>query len=154
VDDYSLPVLQQLVGESLRTVEALVFMPPRETIPSLDNLDQLRITIGTESIRFRCSSNGEEIAIDRDELTPCNLGEYGDMRQFDLTHHPLFAALTTAWLRQVSQIESHGCRYIIGYVFEFSEGSLVICNWGDELKVWPSIPQTLFADEKIQITSA
>lgn len=154
MNNNSMPALQQLVGEPFQSVEGLFFVSPGTSTSSLDNLEQLRITLGTDFIRCRCGNDGETLTIDQGELYPSKLGEYGELRRTDLADHSLFSTLIDARLRHVSLLKSHDGHFIIGYILDFSKGSLAICNWGDELKVWHSIPEALFADEKIQIVPA
>ena len=153
-EDSSKSALRQSLGQLLRSVEGLFFVPSGASTLSLDNLDQLRITLGCNSIRFRCNSDGETLSIDGRELCPKDLGQYGALRHADLSQDPRFSVLVNMPLRQFFPVKSHDFTYIIGFILEFASRSLVICNWGDELKVWDRVPESLFADEGIQIVPA
>ncbi len=151
MEESSRSALQQSPGQFLRSVEGLFFVRLGASTFSLDNLHQLRITLDSNSVRFRCSSDGETLTVDLDGLCPSDLGEYGELRRADLSQDPMFRSLTNTQLRQVSLLKSYGKKYTIGVGLEFAGGSLVICNWGDELKVWKTVPDSLFANEGIDI---
>jgi len=144
-------LLQQSSGQLLRSVEGLFFVSLGESCSSWDNLDQLRITLGSNAARFHCGSDGETLTVDGDDLRPCGLGEYGEMRRVDLSKESMFASHMKKSLRQTFLIKSHEGHSDIGFLLEFDAGLLVICNWGDDLKVWDKIPEPLFADEGIPI---
>ena len=154
MEDSSKSALRQSLGQLLRSVEGLFFVPSGASTLSLDNLDQLRMTLGSNSIRFRCNSDGETLSIDGRELCPKDLGQYGALRRADLSQDREFVALVNMPLRQFFLVTSRDFTYTIGCLLDFSLCSLVICNWGDELKVWDRVPESLFSDEGIQIVPA
>lgn len=154
LDVFSKAILQQGIGQSLRAVEGLLYVSPGLLNLSLDDLDQLRLILGSQAVRFRCSSDGETLTVDGSDLCPSNLGEYGELRRTDLSKEIIFSSFMNAPLRQILLLNSHEGRHTIGVTLEFGANSLVICNWGDELKVWNTIPESLFEDEGIQIKPA
>jgi hypothetical protein len=154
MEDSSRSALRQSLGQLLGSIEGLFFVPSGASTLSMENLDQLRITLGPHSIRFRCASDGETLSIDGSELCPKDLGEYGTLRRADLSQTPRFGVFVNMPLRQFFLVKSHGGQYTIGLFLVFGSCSLLICNWGDELKVWDSVPEALFADEGIQVVPA
>ena len=141
MDVSSTAILQQSLGQLLRSVEGLFFVSSGASSLSLDNLDQFRILIGSQAVRFRCSSDGETLAVDDNVLCPSDLGEYGELRRGDLSKELMFDSIINRLLRRTLLLKSHEGIYTIVYVLEFDTGSLVICNWGDELKVWDKVPE-------------
>lgn len=151
MEDFSINTLKQLNDQLLTSVEGLLFVSAGAEDSSLDNLHQIRIIIGPQAVRLRCSSDGETLTVDGRDLSPRDLGEYGELRRADLSSEPMFGGLINRSLRRVLLTKSHNGHYHIGIMFDFDEKSLVICNWGDELKVWDKVPEPLFADEGILI---
>lgn len=129
-------------------------VPPGSHELPFDNPDQFRIVLDSESVRFHCSGDGETLMVDGHELCPRDLGEYGELRLVDLSKQKRFDTLIGTPLRQISYLKSYSGHYTIGFILEFDLGLLVICNWGDELKVWGEVPKALFADEGIQVELA
>ena len=154
MEDSSTSSLRQSLGQLLRSVEGLFFVPSGASTLSLDNLDQFQITLGSNSVRFRCNSDGETLSIDSGELCPKDLGEYGTLRRVDLSRDSKFDVLMNTPLQRILLVKSHDCKYVIGIILQFELCLLVICNWGDELKVWDRVPESLFAEEGIQIAPA
>lgn len=147
-------VLQHALSQPLRSVEGLFFTSSGASTTSLDHLDQLRITLGSSSFRFRCSSDGETLAVDESELCPSDLGEFGSLHKGDLSQDQIFSRFINSVLRKMFLLKSYEGKCVVGIILEFAAGLMVICNWGDELKVWDTVPNELFKDEGIQITPA
>lgn len=149
-----LRVLRKSLGRPFHTFEGLVYAAPGEMAFSLDNLIQLRITCDSGHVSFRCGSDGETLIIDGSNLCPANLGEFGELRKTDLSHLPEFTRCLGTPLRQILLVKDSNGQLPVGVVLEFAAELIVICNWGDELKIWDSIPESLFADEGLKLTSA
>ncbi len=136
-------------GQALSAVDCLEYVPAVEA-PSHGRLDQLRVTLGQKRFRFRCASDGEEIAVDTDDIKPCHMEKHGVMRLRNLSHASEFRGIQFSTLREVSAAMTPNGT-VIGLALEFGEGCLVVCNWGDELKVYHSVPLALFAAEAIRL---
>jgi len=140
-----------IIGNRLRSIEGLFFVPPGEELTSIDNLDRLRITIGETPISFRCGSDGESVKIDQSNFYSFGMGEFGEMRKTDVTHDHNFAQFYGMKIENVQMLKSPNRDTPIGCMFEFHNGVLVVCNWGDDLKVWFRLPQDLLDAEGIQL---
>ena len=125
-------------------------MPTGEATAELDQLTRLRMSFGANAVSFRCGPTGEDLIIDRDRLESIDLGKFGRLVCKDLTSHPLFAVHVNTPLNRVCVLKSYE-RMVIGCILEFRDGAIVICNWGDELKVWRDVPVAMFSMEKVQI---
>jgi len=147
-------MVKRSIGQSLEDVEGLFYVPSDESDVSMENLTELHVTLSSCNFRFRCSNDGETMTIDGSELSASNLGEYGEMRKVSLALNPKFIYLAHARITRVFLVKSCGEQYVIGVGLEFLAGLLIICNWGDELKIWDRAPETLFSDEGIRIVPA
>lgn len=148
----SLNELARSQGEALRIAEGLEYVPAGGVEGILPGpLDQLRITLGSKSFRFRGAEDGEGLIVDGGDLTPREMGEHGAMRRVDLSEAPTFKAAMNTEFCGFSEILAPD-HIVIGVVLGFAAGYVVVCNWGDELRVLSKIPLELFLAENITVS--
>ena len=142
------------IGQQLRQAEGLIYIPLAQAQPSLDKINQLRLWIGENALRFRCDSDGETLLIDRHDFFEAPLGEYGELKRRDLGVTDLFRRLVNGFLEFCHEIRQLDSQKRIGVFLGFSSGDLVICNWGDELRLWDKVPAELFTSERVTVLSS
>ena len=148
-----LQILKTFADQTLRTVVGLFYVPPQIASLSIEQLSELKLTFDLGSLVFRCASDGESIMIEKKTLAPVDLGEFGELRTVNLNSTPPLAPLINGKLQTIHPVMSSNDQIPIGVKLTFSTGYIVICNWGDNLKIWDHVPEKLFKDDGIQVTS-
>ncbi|MEN6449058.1 MAG: hypothetical protein ABFC96_01080 [Thermoguttaceae bacterium] len=137
-------------GQRLNAVDGLVYTPAGTDASACDHISQVMLTIGIVPFRFRCASDGETIDIGVvDQLISVDMGTCGRLQCCNLSEHARFEKVVTATLTQVQVATREGRR--IGIVLEFPSQCLVICNWGDDLRIWDHVPEALFVDDNVLV---
>ncbi|HHR8284183.1 TPA: hypothetical protein ACS9WW_004174 [Salmonella enterica subsp. enterica serovar Muenchen] len=138
-----------VVGKKLQNINGLIYV---YDVPDLEAPQQLQLVFFSEnqSIVFRCGQDGASLELIDSPMQENDLGEYGKEEIMDLSNSLLFHKFIGKILLRLYVIHSEIEQKIIGAKLFFDEGlTLIILNFGDEIRVFDSLSKEYERDEKI-----
>lgn len=140
--------LQQLSGQELRSVNALLFI--FDGVEEIDHPQAVSLTFSTsENCVLKCASDGESMQFSRELLMNNDMGEFGKQLVRDVSACTTWHECIDKQVFKTYLLESE-CDKIVGVGFSFdSEISIFVMNLGDELYIFDRIEDCLAADPDI-----
>ena len=138
-----------VVGQKLQNVNGLIYV---YDVPDLGAPQQLELIFLGENknIAFKCGQDGASLELINSPMQEKDLGEYGKEIIMDLSNSSLFQEVIGKTLCRFYMVYSETEQKVIGTKLVFDDGlTLVIVNFGDEIKVFDSLSMDYERDEKI-----
>ncbi|CAG0943212.1 hypothetical protein BROC_02170 [Candidatus Brocadiaceae bacterium] len=140
-------LLLNLINYKLTCVISLTYVDMNES-QDMQPQELLLVFESGKKLRISCSSDGESIACDEQDLKEVNLGEYGKLILMDISSTYFWKNKIGNKLLNISLVLSSG--YYFGLLFNFDKNnSIVLINLGDELFIYENLPESLVQEESI-----